>query len=101
MKSWSPLAAVTVASAPTAPPELLKRDKAYETWKFRFLAPRKGLLTFSTHFICKPSYVERPTGDRNRSGGALGLIPPNAQGRPSAARQLLPPISVDEPKPWA
>src|SRR6202044_3084647 len=38
--------------------------------------------------------------DRKRSGGALGLIPPNAQGWPTAARQLLPPISVEEPRPW-
>src|SRR5258708_34769481 len=99
MKSWSPLAAVTVPAAIPPPPVLLKRDKAYAIWKFRAVAPRKGSLTFSTNFICSPLYTERPTGDRKPSGGALGLIRPNAQGRPIWNRQLLHPMSVEDPRP--
>ena len=99
MKSWSPLDAVTVLSGLTPPPVLLKRDRAYDTWKFTLCAPRKGWLTFSVSFICNPLYTERPTGDRKPSGGARGLMPPKAQGYPSAAKQLTPPMSAEEPRP--
>src|SRR5215469_10205630 len=99
MKSWSPLAAVTFASALTPPPEFSKRDSAYDTWKFTADMPRIGLLTLYAHFACNPLYTDRPTGDRRAIGGESELMPPKAQGCPTAALQLKPPMSADEPRP--